>query len=269
LTKKYSDAAVNFIAENGSWKDLFDNGSIELRTGAQPANANAAVTGTLLYTLTSGGAAKTDEVLATGVLTLSGTTSGSVDTLTLAGIDILGGAAPYNASLAQTATDVALKVNRNPANRLVVAVAVGAVITLTACPGLGAVLNAKTLTITSTGMTSAVTSTSFGSGTGGSVAGVTAINGLRVDYNAVAGVITKDVTQTWSGTVVGAGTQTVGWFRYKGSVADAGALDAAAAFIRMDGTVSTSGQDMDMTNTSVVYGAVQTLGTFQWTIPSS
>lgn len=267
MTKRYSPAVQNFIATNGSWKDFFDQGALQVYTGAQPATPDLAVTGTLLYTLTSGGAARTAEIQATGVLTLSGTTSGSVDTVTLAGIEILGGAVAYNTSLDQTAIDVALKINKNPSNKFCVASAATSVITLTALPGIGATMNAKTLAITSTTLTSAVTSTSFGSGTGGGVAGVTAVNGLKTDYNAVAGVFTKDTTQTWSGTA--AATGTAGWFRYISSVADAGALDAAAVFKRMDGSIATTGADMDMTNTSVVIGAVQTLSTWQFTIPAA
>lgn len=269
MTLRYSPALQNFVAQTGSWKRAFDNGHILIYSGTQPATANLAVTGTLLATITSSSGAKTNETLATGVLTLSGTTSGSVDTVTLLGVEIMGSATAYNTSLNQTATDVALKINRNPKNCFVVASTTGAsaVITLTARPGFGALLNSAALTITSTTMTSAVTSTSFGSGTGGSVAGVNAANGLLMDYSAAAGVMTKDSTQTWSGVAVATGT--AGWFRYCSSVVDAGALDSSAVFMRMDGSIATSGSDLTMTSTSVVTSAVQTLGTFSFTVPAA
>ena len=143
------------------------------------------------------------------------------------------------------------------------------VITLTALPGLGITMNSGALTFTGTTTTAAVTSTTFGSATGGSVAGVAAANGLKMDYNAAAGVMTKDTTQTWSGTAVGAGTQTAGYFRYKSSVVDAGSLDSSAVFLRMDGSIATSGSDLDMTSTSITYGALQTVSTFQFTIPAA
>lgn len=271
MTLRFSPAVQNFVNANGSWKDVFDNGSIEIYTGTQPATPDLAVTGTLLVTLTSGGGAKTNEVRGTGVLTISGTASGSVDTCTLMGIDILGGAVTHTTDVNTTADAVALKINRNPANKLVVASTTGAsgVVTLTALPGLGTTLNSGALTFTSTTCTTAVTSTTFGSGTGGSVAGVAAANGLKMDYNATAGVLTKDTTQTWSGTAVGAGTQTAGWFRYKGSVADAGALDSSAVFLRMDGAIATSGAQMNMSSTSITNGAVQTLSTFSFTVPAA
>lgn len=267
MALRFSPALQNFIAAEGSWKDAFDEGSIEIYTGTQPATPDLAVTGTLLATLTSSAGAKTNEVRATGVLTLSGTTSGSVDTLTLLGVELMGSSTAYNTSLTQTAADVALKINRNPKNKLVVATSSGAVITLTAHRGIGTLLNSAALTITSTTLTSAVTSTTFGSGTGGSAAGVDAVNGLKMDYNAAAGVLTKDSTQTWSGTAVATGT--AGWFRYKSSVVDANALDSSAVFLRMDGNIATSGANLNMSSTSVTSGALQTLSTFSFTVPAA
>lgn len=269
MTLRYSPAMQNYIAQTGSWKTAFDNGHILIYSGTQPATADLAVTGTLLVTITSSSGAKTNETLATGVLTLSGTTSGSVDTVTLLGVEIMGSSTAYNTSLNQTATDVALKINRNPKNKFVVASTTGAsaVITLTARPGFGTLLNSAALTITSTTLTSAVTSTSFGSGAGGSVAGVNAANGLRMDYSAAAGVMVKDTTQTWSG--VAAATGTAGWFRYCSSVVDAGSLDSSAVFLRMDGSIATSGTDMSMTSTSISSGATITLSSFEFTVPAA
>lgn len=269
MTLRLSPALQNFLATQGSLKNALDNGHILIYSGTQPATANLAVTGTLLATITSGAATKTNEVKATGVLTISGTTSGTVDTCTLMGIDILGGAVTHTGDNNTMATAVALKINRAPANNLVVASTTGSsgVITLTALPGFGTTLNSGALTFTSTTTTTAVTSTTMGSGTGGSVAGVAAANGLRMDYDAAAGVFNKDATQTWSGTAVATGT--AGWFRYCGSVVDAGSLDSSAVFIRLDGSIATSGADMNFSSTSVTSGALQTLSTFSLTIPAA
>lgn len=272
MTLRFSPALQNFIAEGGSWKDAFDQGSLEIYTGAQPATPDLAVTGTLLATITSNAGTKTNETKATGIVTLTGTTSGSVDTLTLAGIDLIDvpgqGTVAYTVSLNATATAVATRINRNPANKLVVASTTGAsaIITLTARPGLGVALNGLTIATTSTGLTSTATS-NMGQSTG--VVGIAAANGLRMDYNAVAGVMTKDPTQTWSGTAVGAGTQTAGWFRYKGGIVDAGSLDSGAVYLRMDGSIATSGADMNMNSTSVTNGALQTVSTFSFTVPAA
>lgn len=271
MTLRFSPALQNFIAAQGSWKNAFDNGSIEVFTGSQPATPDLAVTGTQLVIITSGGGTKTNETQGLGILTISGATTGSIDTCTLMGIDILGGAVAHTGDNNTLATAVALKINRNPANNLVVASTTGAsgVITLTALPGFGTTMNAGTLTFTATTTTAAVTSTTFGSGTGGGTAGVAAANGLRMDYNAAAGVMTKDATQTWSGTAIGAGTQTAGWFRYKGSVVDANAQDSSAIFLRMDGSIATSGSDMTMSSTSITNGALQTISTFSFTVPAA
>jgi hypothetical protein len=268
MTLRFSPALQNFIAEDASWKDFFDNGSIEIYTGTQPATADLAPTGTLLVTLTSSSGAKTNEVAGTGVITYT-SSGGSVDTVSLLGLDILGGAVAYDTSLTVTAAAVALKINRNPKNKFVIATSSLGVLTLTALPGFGTLLNSAALATTTTTMVGTVTSTTFGSGTGGSVAGVNAANGLKMDWNAAAGVLTKDVTQTWSGVAVGAGTQTAGWFRYKGGVVDAGALDASAVFKRMDGSIATSGADMNMSSTAIANGATITLSTFSFTIPAA
>ena len=272
MTLRFSPALQNFIAENGSWKDFLDEGSLLIYSGSQPATPDLAPTGNLLVTITSGGGTKTNEVKATGVITLSVGAAGSdtLATLTLLGVEIMGSATAFDTSLTQTATNAALKINRNPKNKFVTAVGSGAVITLTALPGFGTLLNSAALATTVGGnMIAAVTSTSFGSATGGSVAGVNAANGLKMDYNAAAGVFTKDTTQTWSGTAGGTGTQTAGWFRYLGSVADSAALDSSAVYLRMDGAIATSGGDLNMTSTSVANGAVQTVSSFQLTIPAA
>lgn len=269
MTLRLSPAFQNFLATQGSVKNALDNGHILIYSGTQPATADLAVTGTLLATITSGAGTKTSETKATGVLTISGVASGTIDTCTLMGIDILGGAVTHTGDANTTATAVALKINRCPSNNLVVASSTGAsgVVTLTALPGFGTTLNAGALTFTSTTTTTAVTSTTMGSGTGGSVAGVAAANALRMDYDAAAGVFSKDATQTWSGTAVATGT--AGWFRYVGSIADAGALDSSAVYIRLDGSIATSGADMSMSSTSVTLGALQTLSTFQITVPAA
>lgn len=269
MALRVSPGLQNFIATQGSWKNFFDQGHVLIYSGSQPATPDLAVTGTLLATITSSAGTKTNEVKATGVLTISGTTSGTVETLTLMGIDILGGAVTHTGDNNTMATAVALKVNRNPANTLVVASSTGAsgVITLTALPGFGTTLNSGALTFTSTTTTTAVTSTTMGSGTGGSVAGVLALNGLKMEGTAVAGVFTKDSTQTWSGSAGATGT--AGWFRYVGSIADAGALDSSAVYLRLDGSIATSGADMNMSSTSVTSGALQTLSTFSFTVPAA
>ncbi|MBT9176368.1 MAG: hypothetical protein DDT20_00681 [Firmicutes bacterium] len=258
---RFSPALQNFIAASGSWKDFFDEGSIEIYSGTQPATPDLAVTGTLLVTLTSGGSAKTHEVASQGTVTLTGGASGSVDTLTVNSLAIMDSATPFNASLTQTAADIARKCMRNPRNKLFTVTSSGAVITITANPGQGTLPNGWVVASTVT----TITKTDVNMGV--TTAGVNAVNGLRMDFNPVAGMFTKDLVQTWSGTAVATGT--AGWFRYESSVVDAGALDSAAVFLRMDGNIATSGADMTMSSTTITSGAVQTLGNFHFTIPAA
>lgn len=264
MALRFSPALQNFIAARGSWKTALDNGSIQIYTGSQPATADLAASGTLLVTLTSNAGSKTNEVHSRGTLTLDSGASGSVDTLTVNSIEIMGSSTPFNTSLTQTAADIALKCNRNPKNHLFHVTSSGAVITIEALPGHGTLPNGWVVAATYT--TIAGTAANMGSG-GAATAGVNAANGLLIDYNAAAGVITKDVTQTWSGTAVQTGT--AGWFRYKGSVVDADALDSSAVFLRMDGNIATSGANLNMSSTSITSGALQTLSTFSFTVPAA
>ncbi len=79
------------------------------------------------------------------------------------------------------------------------------------------------------------------------------------------GTMAKKITETWSGTAVGSGTQTAGWFRLVTSN-DSGASSQTDE--RIDGAVATSGAQLNMSSISITNGAVQTIASFQITIPS-
>lgn len=256
MALRASKALRNFMLESGSLKQAFQHCRIKLYSGAQPATADAAPTGTLLVTYTNAGGANTAEVLAAGTVTLTAGSAGSVDTVTVNALDILGGAVPFNTSLSQTATDVAAKINNNPQNLLYTASASGAVVTLKSKPGLGALPNGWVVAGTLTTMTA-----SYANMAGG----VSAVNGLTWG-DAADGKLTKSATETWQGTAVATGT--AGWFRVEAAVADAGAVDSAEAVMRLDGSVATSGGDMNMASTSIVMGAVQTLSSGALTLPT-
>ena len=255
MTLKYSTAAREFMASVGSFKDAFQNGRIEIYTGAQPANADAAVTGTLLCTLTSSSLARTAEVLATGTVTLSTGAAGSVSALTVNGVDIMGPAAvPYVTSLTVTAANLAAQINAWKGAVRYRATSSGAVVTITALPGTGATPNTFAVSpsfVTLTGASTAMAS------------GVAPVNGLQWN-DAVAGVLNILTGQTWSG--VNGASNTAGWFRAYGSVADAGALDSALVFIREDGAISTSGAELNMASTALTSAATTTISAWQRTI---
>lgn len=262
MALRYSSALRNFLNEGGAIKQALANGKLKIYSGTQPAAADDAPTGTLLATITLSSGAHTAEVQATGSFTISGT-SGSVDTVTVNSIDILGGAVTNTGTAAGTATAVAAAINNNPKNMLYVASSTGAtgVVTLTAKPGLGTLVNGHAVSGTAT-TTTLGTLVNIGSG----VAGVNPANGLRFGDSA-SGILVKDSAQTWSGVGVAAGT--AGYFRFEGSVADSLAADSSAVYIRLDGNIATSGANLNLSSTSIAVGATQTISTFSLTMPAS
>jgi hypothetical protein len=260
MALRFSKGFRNFINEGSSLKQALAGGKLLIYSGAQPTDADSAVIGTLLVTLTLASGAYTQEVSSQGKTTLTGGASGSVNTFTVNGIEIMGSATNFNTSLTQTATDIATKINNNPKNLLFNALGSGADVIITAKPGLGTLPNGWVLATTTT----TLTKTDVNMGT--TTAGVNSVNGLTFGDSA-AGTIVKNPTETWSGVAANSGV--AGWFRFQGSVADAGAADASEVFIRVDGNIATSGANLNMSNTTITATAVQTLNTFSLTYPAS
>jgi hypothetical protein len=267
MALRLSAGLRNFLNQGGSLKRAFVGGELQLYSGSQPADANTAVAGTLLCTYTDASGARTKEVRAVGSFTISGT-SGSVDTIKLAfgggtAFDILGGAVTNTGNVNTTADAVAAAINNSRANLYVRASTTGSsgVVTLTALPGLGAFANGWVISGTST-TTSLGTFVDIGTG----VAGVTSVNGLRFTLSS-GGVLIKDPNQVWTG-VAGA-TNTAGWFRLVSAINDPGSTDSSETYIRLDGNVSTSGANLNLSSTTITSGATQTITTFQLTEPAN
>jgi hypothetical protein len=81
--------------------------------------------------------------------------------------------------------------------------------------------------------------------------------------SAVSGVLSKN-TDVWSG-VAGA-TGTASYFRLVVND-DTGVLSTTE--LRMQGTIGTSGADLNMSSVAIVIAAVQTIDTFDLTMPAS
>lgn len=257
MTLRLSTGMQNFINSMGSYTDALDNGELRIFTNAQPASADAAETGTLLCTVTDNAAARTAEVRATGSMTLTGGAGGSVNTVTVNGINILGAAVAFNATLAQTATDVAAQINRHKSAPNYVASATGAVITITALPGAGASPNTFVVTATLTTITATYVDMA---------GGVTPANGLKFDFSA-AGVMVAYAGQTWAGDNAASGV--AGWYRFCGSVADAGAIDTTGKVLRIDGSIATAGAELNLNNTTFAALARTTISSATSTVPAS
>ena len=89
----------------------------------------------------------------------------------------------------------------------------------------------------------------------------TATNGLTFAA-AAAGAVAK--SGVWSFNGVAAGT--AGWFRLRGNAADNNALSTTLP--RLDGSVATSGADLNLSNITIATGAPSTIDTFSWTQPA-
>jgi len=230
----------------------FRNGSIEIRTGSQPSTADSAVTGTLLGVVTRASLPLTKEVRASQTITIAGS-AGSVNAVTIGGLNIIpGGAVPFRTDAETTASDLSKAIN---SNGLFTATVSGAVVTVSPRPGAGATYNGVSFATTATTLTATVGAATLSGGT-------SAVNGIVFDEPA-AGVIAKPATDVWSFNGIADGT--AGWFRFVGSVADAGsAIVTAPYLIRMDGSVATSGGDMNLSNLAVVVGSPNTIDSFSF-----
>ena len=265
MALRLSTALRNAILEQGSLKRAMSNCVLKIYTGAQPSSADAAPTGTLLCTYSKASGTLTRETLGVGSLTLAGT-SGSADTLTYqhlgagATINLMDGTIASDGTVAGTATLVAANINNNPLNIYFDATTTGAsgVITFTCRPGIGASLNTGVFAGTGTTIT-------FGTPVA-VTGGVTAVNALRWGDSA-AGVLIKDATKTWSGVAVATGT--AGWFRFEAAVTDGLALDSTESVKRMDGGGATSGSELNLSSTSIVNTATQTVDAFTVTFPQT
>ncbi len=90
--------------------------------------------------------------------------------------------------------------------------------------------------------------------------------GVGINFDApVAGIISKALAETWSGTASATGT--AGWFRLFILAEDP--ATGSTTLARMDGAIATSGGELNMSSTAVVIGAVQTITSFDVTLPSS
>jgi hypothetical protein len=81
--------------------------------------------------------------------------------------------------------------------------------------------------------------------------------------SAVAGVLSKDAN-VWSGVASATGTAT--YFRL---VVNTDTGVSSTTEIRMQGTIGTSGADLNMSSVAIVSAATQTIDTFDLTMPAS
>ena len=259
MTVRLSTGARNGMAGRMGFAAMFNRGYINVYTGAQPASADAAATGTLLGTFTASSGALTKETRATGSVTITGATGGTINNITVGGLNIIpDGAITVSGDTTTTlATKLETAINRNG---IMEARASGAVVTLYGRPGTGVTTAAVTGSLT----TATASYVNMGSG----VAGVAPVNGLILGVEA-SGVIAKPSDQVWSFSGVAAGT--AGWARfYSSDGADSGILVSGAPWYpRLDGACGVGSGDFHLSTLSITVSMPVTLDTFSWTQPAA
>jgi hypothetical protein len=90
----------------------------------------------------------------------------------------------------------------------------------------------------------------------------TATNGLTFAA-ASNGAVSKSGVWSFNGIADG----TAGWFRLKGNAVDAGGLSTVLP--RLDGSIATSGADLNLSNIVIAIGAPNTVDSFAWTQPAA
>ena len=257
MALRISAALRSFVAAGGSYKQAFDNGRLEIYVGTQPASPDVAASGALLATITAASASHVAETSASGGVAFAGS-SGSINGLTVGGTEIMDAAVAYTTSLANTMTLLAAAINKSSKNLDFDCVASADAIVLTPRPNRGTRFNSAVVNCSCT--TLVPTDDDFDTG------GAYATGGLLFE-DAAAGVLAKRVGQVWSG-VAGAGG-TAGWFRLYGPKADTGIVDSAEAHNRLDGSIATSGAQLNIASTTIVNGATQTVASFSPTQPAA
>jgi hypothetical protein len=88
--------------------------------------------------------------------------------------------------------------------------------------------------------------------------------GINMAAAAVAGVLAKLASETWSG--VNAATGTATYYRHV-AVGDDGTLSTTQA--RIQGTIATAGADMNLSSTSLTAAATQTVDYYTVALPTA
>jgi hypothetical protein len=88
-------------------------------------------------------------------------------------------------------------------------------------------------------------------------------NALEFEDDPTDGEMEKASGETWQGDGVAAGT--AGYFRLVANPTDNGAADTVLP--RVDGSVGTSGADLNMSTTTITVGATYTIDSFKLTLP--
>jgi hypothetical protein len=257
-----STGFVDRLGQAGGYARSITNGVMKLYTGVPPATADAAATGTLLATLTSSGSAWTAETQAEWGFTVAYASAGTVATVKVGGIEILGTAVTYATGVNETAAAVAAMINNHSTAPQFVARSSAAVVYVKAPIASGTAYSAIVIATTVTGgVTATVLASGLADGSAGTTLGVASANGLLFQFPPVLGVFTKAATVWQDSSADAAGT--VGYARLTLDGLDDFTL--STSYRRIQFTVGTSGADITSQILTTTLAAPVILNTFALT----
>jgi len=265
---KISTGLAKYLHGSGSMKKCFTGGRIDVYSGAPPATADAAATGTLLYSIVNNAqiAKVKQKIRFTPVI---GTATAGDWTITLNGIafKFVGDG---SVTIAEVCTGL-YNLIRAGIRTTAITTPPGA-ITIPDVDGLFVLTdNGTSLDIeaATAGIPFSYASTVDGAGAGTATFGnsIIAADAYGLEFEALgditAGEIEKLASQTWSGETVTDGTP--GYYRL---VTDPDNGSLSTSYPRLQGTVSTvAGSDMTISHGSVVAGETVTIDSAKFRLP--
>jgi hypothetical protein len=90
------------------------------------------------------------------------------------------------------------------------------------------------------------------------------VTGLNFEAAAADGIIAKLATETWQGSNIATAATPVTFYRH---VLPSDTDAASATAIRIQGTIAIAGADMNISNTALVNGAIQSLEAYTVALP--
>lgn len=253
MAVRLSVALLRYSWNVGSIAEALSGGTVRIYSGTQPDAPELAPTGTLLATITDTSGSWTAETAATGSVEITGSGSGSIDSLTVDGVELL--LAPVSGT---SKSDVAYKLyaalqEYSHRHEFLASYDGMETVTLTCRPGRGTKFNAAVVSGSLT--TLSATYTDFSGG-------VDSVNGLwwgsAENYSNIAQMLAG--TQTKTGTAVADGT--AGWLRVCGPFADADADDTDYEMFRMDMAIGETGANVTIDDDAITTGETVTIATF-------
>lgn len=255
MTTRLSTGMRNGLAGTLGFQGMFNKSYAEVYSGLQPASADAAKTGTLLGVVTLDGAALTKETRAVGSVTITGASGGSINSITVGGLNIIpdGAIAVSGDTNATLAAKLADAINRNGIMEARVS---GAVVSIYGRLGTGVTTAAVTGSLTTATASYA-----------NMASGAAPVNGL-VWAPPDTGVISKPSTAIWKFTGLAVGT--AGWMRlYSSDTADTGGLLTGAPWYpRMDVACGVGSGEAQLSSLSVSVGSPHTVDSWTFTVPA-